>query len=154
MRQDSSHRLATLLRAAQVSLDGVDDTLVRSDRLRGWADALRAQLSARQGLDFARRRWGAALFGMQQSRQGFQNAVLHRKARLRRRIRALHLLRFWRAIRLWLLLLLVVAGLIFLLVHFWPQISALVPTQVDLAPQTPAVTDFIGPRLPAGGAGP
>ena len=65
MRQDSSHRLATLLRAAQVSLDGVDDTLVRSDRLRGWADTLRARLIDRQGLDFARRRWGAALFGMQ-----------------------------------------------------------------------------------------
>ena len=75
MRQDSSHRLATLLRAAQVSLDGVDDTLVRSDRLRGWADTLRARLIDRQGLDFARRRWGAALFGMQQSRQGFQNAL-------------------------------------------------------------------------------
>lgn len=154
MMQDPSHRLATVLRAAQASLDGSEDTLARSDKLRRWADALRAQLSARQGLDFARRRWAATLSDMQQSRQVFEKAVRRRKARLRRRIRALHLLRFWRRVRWKLLLVLVLAGLIFLLVHYWPWISAFVANPGGPAPQIRPAPDFIGPRLPAGGAGP
>jgi len=154
MMQDPSRRLASLLRVAHVSLEGVDDTLARSDGLRRQAEALRTALNDRQGLDFARQRWAVTLSGMQQSRQGFQNAVLRRKARLRRRVRGLHLLRFWRAIRWWLLLFLVVAGLIFLLVHYWPWISDLVSNLGGPVPQPPLVPDFIGPRLPAGGAGP
>ena len=152
--QDPSHRLATLLQAAHVSLEGVDDTLARSDRLRGWAEALRARLSDRQGLDFARRRWAATLSGMQQARQGFQTAVLRCKARLRRRILGLHLLRFWRRVRWWLLLLLVVAGLILLLVHYWPWISLQLSNMRGPVLQPSVTPDFIGPRPPASGAGP
>ena len=120
--QDPSHRLATLLQAAHVSLEGVDDTLARSDRLRGWAEALRARL--------------------------------RRKARLRRRILGLHLLRFWRRVRWWLLLLLVVAGLILLLVHYWPWISLQLSNMRGPVLQPSVTPDFIGPRPPASGAGP
>lgn len=153
MMQDPSHRLATLLQAAHVSLEGVDDTLVRSDRLRGWAEALRARLRDRQGLNFARRRWAATLSGMQQVRQGLQTAVLRRKARLRRRILGMHLLRFWRRVRWWLLIL-VVAGLILLLVHYWPWISDLITNLRGPVLQPSPTPDLAPPRLPATGAGP
>ena len=154
MMQPPSHRLATLLQTAHRSLEGTDDALSQSERLRERTKVLHAGLSGRKGLGFVKRHWAATLLGMQHSRQDFQRAVLRRKARLRRRILGLNLLRVWRAIRWWLLLFLIIAGLTLSVVHYWSWISDLVVSLIGLAPQSVDAPDFIGPRLPAGGAGP
>ena len=53
-----------------------------------------------------------------------------------------------------LLLLLVVAGLILLLVHYWPWISLQLSNMRGPVLQPSVTPDFIGPRPPASGAGP
>lgn len=145
MMQSSSHRLDVLLRKANASLDGVGDVLSRSDKLRSQADSLSSALDNRNGLNFARLRWTSALSRIRQSRLAFTASVLKRKARLRRRIFALHLLRAWRIVRWWVLLLVVLSGLIFLLVHYWSWIIELVRGFGARSPQASPPSDFIGP---------
>lgn len=154
MMRSLSHRLDVLLREANASLDGVGDLLSRSDKLRLQANSLSAGLDNRKGMEFARRRWTSALSRIRQSRLAFNASVLQRKARLRRRIFALHLLRAWRIVRWWVLLLVVLSGLIFLLVHYWSWISELVRGLGARSPQASPPSDFIGPPAPPGRADP
>lgn len=161
MIQRSSERLDALLRTAHASLERSGETLVRVDGLRGLADRLTAQLQRRRGLAAAQGRRHGLLADIARSREDLRRAASQRKKRLRHRILGLHLRGFWRAIRWWLLLAVVIAAfaaLTLLVLHHWSWISQTVSDLIGARPVDPSPTsapdmqapDLIGPPAPSG----
>ena len=149
--QGASDRLDLLLQEAGAALDESSRTLAGSAELTGAAQTLRTRLKNRRGLSAAREGRARTLENMGQIRMRFRKAASRRKRRLRGRILLLHLRRIWRAIRYWLLALLLIAALAALIAYFWSSIVSAVSGLLSPRVATPPAVsspEFIGPPAP------
>lgn len=148
----SSERLGAVLVTAHASLESAGETLAQADRLRGLTNHLTAQLRRRPGLAAAQGRRRGILADIAEYFEGFERAASHRKKRLRQRILGLHLRGFWRAIRWWLLLVVVIAAfaaLTLFVLRNWSWISQTVFDLIGAAPVDPATPSVPAIQVPA-----
>lgn len=149
--QGASDRLDLLLQEAGAALDESSRTVAKAAELTVAAQTLRTRLKNRRGLFAAREGRARTLENMAQIRMRFRKAASRRKRRLRGRIFLLYLRRIWRAVRYWLLALLLVAALVALIAYFWSSIvSAVSELLSQRVAMPPAVSspEFIGPPAP------
>lgn len=149
--QGASDRLDILLQEAGAALDESSRTVARAADLTGAAQMLRDRLKNRRGLSAARESWATTLENLGQIRIRFRQAASRRKRHLRGRIFLLHMRRIWRAIRFWLLALLLIAALGALIAYFWSSIVSSVSgilSSRDGALPAGSSSEFIGPPAP------